>query len=137
MKLKVIGVFSAACALLAATLAGVAHAAPPYNLTLSGASPGGLWSIVGAAFNSTVAAAYPGSTITYQTSGGGLANAQLLADGKVPIAIVNDFEMLTAVRGDEPFKAPIKDLRVIVRVYPASPGVRKVLRREVRHQRDG
>ncbi|MCL4799227.1 MAG: TAXI family TRAP transporter solute-binding subunit [Burkholderiales bacterium] len=105
---------------LSALLAGGAVAAPPYNLTLSGASPGGLWSTVGAAFNASVAAAYPGSTITYQTSGGGLANAQLLADNKVPIAIINDFELLTAVQGAEPFKAPIKDLRVVVRGYPAS-----------------
>jgi len=107
-------------ALVFAALTGAASAAPPYNLTLSGASPGGLWSVIGAAYNSAVAAAYPGSTITYQTSGGGLANAQLLADGKVPIAIVNDFELLTAVRGEAPFKAPIKELRVITRVYPAS-----------------
>ncbi len=120
MRTRALGVLGATIALLAAAIAGSAQAAPPYNLTLSGASPGGLWSIVGAAFNSTVVAAYPGSTITYQTSGGGLANAQLLSDGKVPIAIINDFELLTAVRGEEPFKAPIKDLRMIARVYPAS-----------------
>lgn len=120
MILKAFGKFSVAIAFLGAALVGGAQAAPPYNLTLSGASPGGLWSIVGAAFSATVAAAYPGSTITYQTSGGGLANAQLLADKKVPLAIINDFELLTAVRGEAPFKAPITDLRVIVRAYPAS-----------------
>lgn len=112
--------FGVVMAGLSALLAGGAVAAPPYNLTLSGASPGGLWSTVGAAFNASVAAAYPGSTITYQTSGGGLANAQLLHDKKVPIAIINDFELLVAVKGEEPFKEPIKDLRVVVRGYPAS-----------------
>ena len=56
-----------------ATLASFAEAQPPYNLTLSGASPGGLWSLLGAGVHASVAAAYPGSAVTYQTSGGGLA----------------------------------------------------------------
>ncbi|MCZ7565907.1 MAG: hypothetical protein M5U08_20685 [Burkholderiales bacterium] len=99
MRTLFVAAFRVALTALAAMLAGGVVAAPPYNLTLSGASPGGLWSTVGAAFNASVAAAYPGSTITYQTSGGGLANAQLLADKKVPIGIINDFELLVAVRG--------------------------------------
>lgn len=48
-------------------------AAQKYNLTLAGASPGGLWSTIGAGIDASIAAAYPGSTVTYQTSSGGLA----------------------------------------------------------------
>ena len=52
--------------------------AQTYNLTLCGASPGGLWSLLGAGIDAAVKKSYPGSTVTYQTSGGGLANVALL-----------------------------------------------------------
>ena len=38
------------------------------NLTVSGASPGGLWSALGVGLDKVINKAYPGSTITYQTS---------------------------------------------------------------------
>ena len=44
------------------------------NESVCGASPGGLWSLVGAGLDAAVKAEAPGSTITYQTSSGGLAN---------------------------------------------------------------
>jgi hypothetical protein len=55
-----------------ALMTAVAFAAIPahaetYNLTLTGASPGGLWSRIGGGVDAAVAAAYPGSTITYHT----------------------------------------------------------------------
>ena len=59
--------------------------AETYNLTLTGASPGGLWSRIGGGVDAAIAAAYPGSTITYQTSSGGLANIPMVAEGKVPM----------------------------------------------------
>ena len=68
-------------------LASVPATAQPINMTLVGASPAGLWSSLGVGIGAAVAAAYPGSTITYQTSSGGLANAQLVSDGRVPLGI--------------------------------------------------
>ena len=75
---------------LFAVAAGVAAmatplAAQPYNLTIAGYSPGGLISTIGAGMDAALAAAYPGSTVTYQTGSGGLANAMLVEQKKVPI----------------------------------------------------
>jgi len=92
-------------------------AAQKYNLTLTGASPGGLWSALGTGLDAALAKAYPGSTITYQTSSGGLANVPLVAQGKAPIGIASDGELKVAVDGKEPFKAPIAGVRVLARVY--------------------
>ncbi len=115
MRKMMYGVFGAA--LLAATPA----AAQTYNITLAGASPGGLWSAIGAAIDKTVNAAYPGSTITYQTGSGGLANARLVQDRKVPIGIAADMELNAAVRGTGPFRGNAqRDLRVLFRVYTAA-----------------
>lgn len=95
-------------------------AAESYNLTLSGASPGGLWSRIGRGVDAAIAAAYPGSTITYQTSSGGLANIGLVSRGKVPMGMVIDGELVLASAGKKPFKAPIKNLRVLIRAYSPS-----------------
>lgn len=101
-------------------IAAPAHA-QKYNLTLAGASPGGLWSLIGAGMDKVLAKAYPGSTITYQTSSGGLANAKLVQDGKVPMGITVDTELSAAVNGAGPFKGKKqKDLRVLFRVYSPS-----------------
>ncbi|MEE8515319.1 MAG: TAXI family TRAP transporter solute-binding subunit [Alphaproteobacteria bacterium] len=92
--------------------------AQTYNLTLTGASPGGLWSRIGLGLDKAMAKAYPGSTVTYQTSSGGIANAKLVQDQKVPMGITVDPELTAAVKGTGPFKGKAqKDLRVLVRVY--------------------
>ncbi len=91
--------------------------AQKYNLTLTGASPGGLWSRIGGGVDAAVAAAYPGSTVTYQTSSGGLANIPLVASGKVPMGLATDGELTLAWTGQKPYKAPIKNVRTLVRVY--------------------
>jgi TRAP transporter TAXI family solute receptor len=102
----------------AAVLASAPAHAQKYNLTLAGASPGGLWSRIGLGLDKAMAKAYPGSTITYQTGSGGIANAKLVQDGKVPMGITVDPELSAAVKGTGPFKGmKQKDLRVLVRVY--------------------
>jgi TRAP transporter TAXI family solute receptor len=103
-------------------LASFPAAAQQYNLTLSGASPGGLWSAIGTGADAAIAKAYPGSTVTYQTSSGGLANIQLVAQGKVPMGIATDGELKYALSGTEPFKSPVANVRTLVRVY--APGSR-------------
>src|SRR3972149_12049243 len=105
-----------------AALSSFPAAAQQYNLTLSGASPGGLWAGIGTGMDAAIAKAYPGSTVTYQTSSGGLANIQLVAQGKVPMGIATDGELKYAVSGKEPFKAPVGNVRALVRVY--APGSR-------------
>ena len=106
---------------LAATAALISFpaAAQKYNLTLTGASPGGLWSALGTGMDAAIAKAYPGSTVTYQTSSGGLANVPLVAQGRAPLGIATDGELKVAVGGKDPFKTPIKNVRVLARVYGA------------------
>jgi len=108
--------------LVAATVLAAAPAqAQKYNVTLAGASPGGLWSTIGAGLDKALAKAYPGSTVTYQTGSGGLANAKLVQDKKVPMGIIGDPELAAAVNGTGPFKGrPQKDLRVLFRAYSPS-----------------
>jgi uncharacterized protein len=101
-----------------AVLFGGAVQAQPYQLTLAGASPGGLWSTIGVGIDKALAKAYPGTTVTYQTGSGGLANAKLVSDGKVPMGIAADMELAAAYRGTGPFKGhPLKNLRVLFRTY--------------------
>jgi len=107
------------------TIASVALSAffamPTYaeglNLTLTGASPGGLWSRIGGGIDAALAKAIPGSTITYQTSSGGLANVPLVAGGKVPIGMATDGDLAAAKNGLPPFKSKIGNVRVLFRAY--------------------
>lgn len=95
--------------------------AKTYNLTLCGASPGGLWSLLGAGIDAAVKKSFPGSTITYQTSGGGLANVGLLDQSKCDLAIIHDAEAKAALGGLAPFKEPIKSLATLGQLYTWAP----------------
>lgn len=105
--------------LVCGAAAAQAQSGPPYRLTLAGASAGGLWSQLGVGVDQAVAAAYPGSTITYQTSGGGLANLPMVATGRVPLGIALDAEIDIAIKGEDPFKEPVKGVRNLARLYEA------------------
>jgi TRAP transporter TAXI family solute receptor len=110
------------CALAGmATLAAPASA-QPYNLTIAGYSPGGLVSTAGAGLDAALNAAYPGSTITYQTSSGGLANALLLDQSKVPLALISDTELNVVLKGKPPINKALTNLRILF--HPYSPGSR-------------
>lgn len=102
---------------------------PKYQLTLAGASPGGLWSAIGIGLDKAIKAAYPGSTVTYQTSGGGIANVQLLEKKTVPLGIVHNMELRMALNGEAPFKSKVEDLRVISYLYNWAP-VQLILTKE-------
>jgi hypothetical protein len=111
--------------ILSAAVLALAAAAPaaaqPYNLTIAGYSPGGLVSSVGAGLDAALAASYPGSTLTYQTSSGGLANAVALAQNKVPLAFIADTELDVALKGKPPINKRLEELRILFRPYaPAS-----------------
>jgi hypothetical protein len=113
-------------ALLAAVAGAIVLAQPAsaqkYNLTIAGYSPGGLVSTAAAGLDKALNAAFPGSTLTYQTGSGGLANAMLLSQNKVPLGLVSDTELNVVIKGLPPFKAPIKDLRLLF--HPYSPSSR-------------
>lgn len=119
MKLTYQGVIAQA-ALVTALTAGAAGA-QTYNLTLCGASPGGLWSLLGAGVDSAVKESFPNSTVTYQTSGGGLANVALLDQGKCDLAIIHDAEAKAAIGGLPPFTAPIDSMETIAQLYSWAP----------------
>jgi TRAP transporter TAXI family solute receptor len=113
----------------ASALGASAPAYAQYNLTLCGASPGGLWSLLGAGIDAALKAAKPGSTVTYQTSGGGFANVGLIDQNKCDLAIVHDAEAKAAVGGEKPFKAPIDSLRTIAVLYTWAP-MQLIMRKE-------
>lgn len=108
------------CGLLLSLAVGTASA-QMYNYTLAGASPGGLWSGLGIGTDAAVKAAYSGSTITYQTSGGGIANIALVQRRQVEMGIVHDAELKLAADGQAPFKAPVKDVRMLANMYDWAP----------------
>jgi hypothetical protein len=112
-------VLIAASMLAAASLP--AAAADPLNINLAGASPGGLWSLVGIGVDKAVKASIPGSTVTYQTSGGGFANVVLLDSGKAEIGVAHTAEVRLAMKGAEPYKRQINSMRAIAYLYNWSP----------------
>ncbi len=114
---------SAVFVLLAAAqlVAASAIAQDRHYLTLTGASPGGLWSLLGAGINAAVVKQYPGSVVTYQTSGGGLANVVLLDDARADLGIVHNVELRTALLGNPPFRQRYTNLRAIAYLYNWAP----------------
>jgi len=92
-----------------------------YYLTLTGASPGGLWSLLGTGINSAVVHQFPGSAVTYQTSGGGLANVVLLDEARADLGIVHNVELRTALLGNPPFRRRYTNLRAIAYLYNWAP----------------
>jgi len=95
--------------------------AEPINLTLSGGSPGGLWSLIGAGLDQAVREDDPRSVVTYQASGGGFANLALLGANRTDLGLVHDAEAILALQGQEPFDAPITNLKAIGYLYNWAP----------------
>lgn len=110
-----------AAGIAAVVLITTSPAQASYNLTLCGASPGGLWSLIGAGVDAALKAAHPGSTVTYQTSGGGFANVGQIDQGKCDLALIHDAEAKAAVNGESPFKAPVKSLALVGVIYTWAP----------------
>jgi uncharacterized protein len=111
--------------MLLAAIAGTLALAEPasaqkYNLTVAGYSPGGLVSTIGIGMDKALSAAYPGSTVTYQTGSGGLANAMLLEKNSVPLAFISDTELNVAIHGKPPINKPLTILRILFNAYSAS-----------------
>lgn len=113
--------FAAFAAAIAFGVCANQASAQTYNLTLCGASPGGLWTLLGAGIDAAIKKSFPGSTVTYQTSGGGLANVGLLNDKKCDIALIHNAEAKLAISGMPPFKAPVDTLATVARLYTWAP----------------
>lgn len=110
-----------ATAFALSTALSITPARAEYNITLCGASPGGLWSLIGAGVDGALKAALPGSTVTYQTSGGGFANVAQIDQGKCDLALIHDAEAKAAIDGENPFKEPVSSLRLVGVVYTWAP----------------
>jgi len=91
--------------------------AQPINLTLTGASPGGLWTLIGVGLDKVLKKTDPGSNVTYQTSAGGFANIALVDQGKAPLGLAHDAELKLALDGQPPYKEPVKNVRAIGYMY--------------------
>lgn len=135
--LKLASLFTAATLGLAAMSGAQAAGAQakPLNLTLSGGSPGGLWSLLGAGIDRALKAEDPASVVTYQATGGGLANIGLLDRGTTDLGLVHDAELKIALRGEPPFRAPVTTLRAIGYMYDWAP-VHFFIRRDLAEQQD-
>lgn len=106
---------------LGLTLSAGAANAQTLNLTLSGGNPGGLWSLLGAGMDRAAKAEDPNSVITYQATGGGFANIGLLAANRTDLGMVHDAEVKLALTGQEPFRAPVNNMRAIGYMYNWAP----------------
>jgi TRAP transporter TAXI family solute receptor len=116
MKAKLMAVAGLLCA-----LGAPGARAQELQMTLAGASPGGIWALIGVGIDRAAKAANPKSTITYQTSGGGFANIMQVDTGKVEIALAHNAELRRAVLGTEPFKQPMQSMRAIANIYNWAP----------------
>ncbi|WP_172332694.1 TAXI family TRAP transporter solute-binding subunit [Mangrovicoccus sp. HB161399] len=107
---------------LVGTCAALASAsAQAENITLCGASPGGLWSLIGVGLDAAVRAEDPDSTVTYQTSSGGFANIAQLKSGGCDLGIVHVGEALIAKKGAAPFQAPVEGIGAVALMYDKAP----------------
>ena len=59
--------------------------------------------------------------VTYQATGGGFANIGLLGANRTDLGLVHDAEAKIALQGDEPFQAPIENMRAIGYMYNWAP----------------
>lgn len=105
--------------ILAASL--VATGAEAKNYTLCGASPGGLWALLGAGIDAAVKKEDPQSSVTYQTSSGGFANIVQMSQGTCDMSIVHLGEAVIASKGEAPFQAPVDDFAVVAVLYNWAP----------------
>lgn len=97
--------------------AGVALAQAGKKVTLSGGSIGGAWSAVGNAIGETIRREAPNAAFSYEP-GREAANIQLVSQGKVELGIAHAQLVKRAQSGEEPFKAPITNLRAIALIDP-------------------
>lgn len=77
--------------------------------------------MLGAGIDASLREDHAGSVITYQTSGGGLANVAIVSAGQAELGIIHNIELRAAAAGEEPFSSPIENLRAIAVLYNWAP----------------
>lgn len=90
---------------------------PAWRLTIAGASVGGAWSAIGEALADELRRAIPGAVFTLEPGQDG-ANAALVAEGKVDLALVHSSLARAALQGQSPFSRPYPELTAIALIYP-------------------
>lgn len=91
------------------------------NFNLCGASPSGLWQLLGTGLDRAVNAADSDASITYQTSSGGFANIMQIQSQACDLAIVHGGEAMIASSGRPPFDAPVNNFSAISLLYNWAP----------------
>ena len=122
-------------AAIAATIAAVGLHAPAsgqdtFNLTALGSAPTGILATANAGVAAAVQASFPGSTVTYQTSGSGIANIAAIDQGRAPLGYAVDAEMALALEGKAPFRGKITSFRAIAYLV-GGVGMHLIVTREV------
>jgi TRAP transporter TAXI family solute receptor len=107
----------AAGGLVAGTLATLPAAAQTLRLTMAGGSVGGAWSAIGNAIGETIRRESPGAAFTYEP-GRDAANVQLVATGRVQLAIAHTQMALRALKGEAPFERAFPNVRALALIDP-------------------
>lgn len=113
--------FKVVVAALSISMLGSGAVAESINVTLSGGSPSGLWSLLGAGIDRAVKADDPNGVVTYQATGGGFANISLLSADRTDLGLAHDAEVKLALGGEDPFRGPITNLQSIGYMYNWAP----------------
>lgn len=110
-------------ALIATCAVGLSNGAnaQSYQYTLCGGSVGGTWSLLGAGMDAALRKTYPGSSLTIQSSAGGIANTKSLTDKKCEFGFLHAPEVKLALAGQAPFPVKFPDLRLVARLENWSP----------------
>lgn len=107
----------AAGGLVAGTVATLPAAAQTLRLTMAGGSVGGAWSAIGNAIGETIRRESPSAAFTYEP-GRDAANVQLVATGRVQLAIAHTQMALRALKGEAPFERAFPNVRALALIDP-------------------
>lgn len=113
--------FASAVVVVSALTAALPIQAETQHLNLCGASPNGLWQLLGVGLDGVIKAENPNSSVTYQTSSGGFANIMQMQNGTCDLSIVHAGEAMTAISGKDPFSQAVDDFSAIGVLYNWAP----------------
>jgi TRAP transporter TAXI family solute receptor len=96
--------------------AGCAQSDPGWQMTIAGASFGGAWSAISEAIANQLRREIPGSSFTHEPGQDG-ANAELVQQGRVQLALVHSTLARAALAGTLPFDHPQPNVRAVALLY--------------------
>lgn len=92
----------------------------PLKLTMVGGSPNGLWSLFGESVGNILRESIPGTQYSYE-SGSGVSNIINVNSGEVPLGLAFNFEVMTALKGEEPFPQAYENTKVLTQLFNNQP----------------